>query len=62
MTTIDVLDYQPQFQPYFECLNKVWLEEYFQVEPIDEWVLGNPEEAIIPTPTPCPAHLQGPRF
>ena len=47
MTTIDILDYQPQYQPYFESFNKAWLEEYFRVEPIDEWVLGHPEEAIL---------------
>lgn len=45
--SIEIIDYQPQFQPYFEKFNKAWLEEYFYVEPIDEWVLGNPEEAIL---------------
>ena len=43
----EILDYQPQYQPYFERFNKDWLEQYFYVEPIDEWVLGNPEEAIL---------------
>lgn len=45
--SIEILDYQPQYQPFFEKFNKDWLEEYFYVEPIDEWVLGNPEEAIL---------------
>lgn len=45
--TIDILDYHSQYQPYFERFNKAWLEEYFRVEPIDEWVLGKPEEAIL---------------
>lgn len=45
--SIKILDYQPQYQPYFERFNKDWLEEHFYVEPIDEWVLGNPEEAIL---------------
>lgn len=44
---IEILDYQPEYQPYFEKFNKAWLEEFYQVEPIDEWVLGNPEEAIL---------------
>lgn len=44
---IQILDYQPQYQPYFEKFNKAWLEEYYTVEPIDEWVLGNPEDAIL---------------
>ena len=43
----EILSYQPQYQPFFERFNKDWLEEYFYVEPIDEWVLGNPEEAIL---------------
>jgi ribosomal protein S18 acetylase RimI-like enzyme len=44
---IEVLDYKPEYQEYFEKLNKSWLEEYFTVEPIDEWVLTKPYEAII---------------
>lgn len=44
---IATIDYEPRYKSYFESLNKAWLEEYFSVEPIDEWVLGNPEEAII---------------
>jgi ribosomal protein S18 acetylase RimI-like enzyme len=42
-----LVDYRPEWQPHFERLNKAWLEEYFTVEPIDEWVLGHPEEAIL---------------
>jgi ribosomal protein S18 acetylase RimI-like enzyme len=44
---IEIIDYRPELQPMFEQLNKAWLEEYFRVEVIDEWVLGNPEEAIL---------------
>jgi ribosomal protein S18 acetylase RimI-like enzyme len=44
---IRIIDYTKELQPRFEELNKAWLEEYFTVEPIDEWVLGNPEEAIL---------------
>ena len=43
----EILDYKPEYQPYFEKFNKAWLEEYFYVEPIDEWVLWDPEEAIL---------------
>lgn len=42
-----VIDYQPDHQPYFERFNKAWLEHYFTVEPLDKYVLENPEEAII---------------
>lgn len=44
---LQLIDYQPQHQPYFEKFNKAWLEEYFVVEPFDKWVLENPDEAIL---------------
>jgi ribosomal protein S18 acetylase RimI-like enzyme len=44
---VTIQDYRPEYQPYFEQLNKAWLEEYFTVEPIDRWVLEHPEEAIL---------------
>lgn len=47
MMQINILDYQPAYRPCFEQLNKAWLEEYFTVEPIDEYVLTHPEEAIL---------------
>lgn len=45
--TIQILEYRPEFAPYFERFNKAWLEQYFKIEPIDAYVLENPEEAII---------------
>ncbi|MBC8033818.1 MAG: GNAT family N-acetyltransferase [Chitinophagaceae bacterium] len=44
---IRIRDYEPSLQPYFEKFNKAWLEEYFTVEPIDKFVLENPQEAIL---------------
>jgi len=44
---LTVLDYKPEYQPYFEKFNKAWLEEYFKVEPLDKYVLEQPGEAII---------------
>lgn len=32
---------------YFDRYNKAWLEAFFSVEPIDKYVLENPELAII---------------
>ncbi len=46
-TALRIVDYQPQYATYFNTLNKAWLEEYFVVEPIDQYVLENPEEAIL---------------
>lgn len=42
-----IIDYRPELQPYFEKLNKAWLQKYFYIEPVDEYVLGNPQEAIL---------------
>lgn len=45
--SITICDYHPSLQPYFERFNKAWLNKYFAVEPVDEYVLTNPEEAIL---------------
>lgn len=42
-----ILDYQPEHQPWFENLNREWIEKYFGMEPIDFDVLQHPEEYII---------------
>ncbi|MFT3826691.1 MAG: GNAT family N-acetyltransferase [Chitinophagaceae bacterium] len=47
MQNITVINYQPEHQPHFERLNKQWIEKYFQVEPVDEFVLTQPEKAIL---------------
>jgi ribosomal protein S18 acetylase RimI-like enzyme len=44
---INILPYNPEYNIHFEKLNKAWLEEYFEVEPIDAYVLSNPQEAIL---------------
>jgi ribosomal protein S18 acetylase RimI-like enzyme len=47
MSTIHIIGYLPEHQPYFEKFNRAWIEEWFTMEPLDEWVLTNPEEAIM---------------
>ena len=47
MNPITIVDYRPEHQPYFEKFNRVWIEELFEMEPLDEWVLTNPDEAIL---------------
>ncbi len=44
---IHILEYHPSYQPHFERLNKVWIEKYFRLEPIDIEVLEHPEPHII---------------
>jgi ribosomal protein S18 acetylase RimI-like enzyme len=47
MNAITILDYQPAHQPYFEKFNRAWIEEMFVMEPVDEWVVTNPDKAIL---------------
>jgi GNAT superfamily N-acetyltransferase len=49
MTTsvITMLEYTPSYQPWFEKLNRHWIEKYFWMEPIDAAVLQDPESYII---------------
>lgn len=44
---ITLVDYRSEWQPYFEQFNKAWLRKYYSVEPVDEYVLTHPEEAIL---------------
>ncbi|MGN7205374.1 GNAT family N-acetyltransferase [Pedobacter sp. SAFR-022] len=47
MNNVEIIEYQPEYQTSFERLNKAWLEMYFTLEPIDRYVLEQPEEAIL---------------
>jgi ribosomal protein S18 acetylase RimI-like enzyme len=44
---IKIVDYRPEHQPFFEKFNRVWIEKMFTMEPVDEFVLTDPEEAIL---------------
>jgi ribosomal protein S18 acetylase RimI-like enzyme len=44
---IRIVEYEPRYKTHFESLNRVWIEKYFQIEPMDDYVLKNPEEAIL---------------
>ncbi|HEV7779908.1 MAG TPA: GNAT family N-acetyltransferase [Chitinophagaceae bacterium] len=47
MNEITIVDYRREHQPYFEKFNRQWIEELFEMEPVDEWVLTNPDKAIL---------------
>jgi ribosomal protein S18 acetylase RimI-like enzyme len=47
METLKIIDYSPELQPFFESINKEWVEKYFSLEPFDIAQLGNPEEHIL---------------
>ena len=45
----NIIDYQPAHQPFFEKVYREWFTTHFRVppEPIDDFVLTQPEEAIL---------------
>lgn len=47
MHPIRIVDYVPAHQPYFEKFNRDWIEKYFVMEPVDEFVLTDPEEVLL---------------
>ncbi len=46
-SVIEIVAYQPEYQPWFERLNRDWIEKFFSMEPIDFEVLQNPETHIL---------------
>ena len=44
---ITIVDYRPEHQPYFEKFNRQWIEEHWELEPLDIAVLQKPEENIL---------------
>ena len=44
---INILDYKPEYRQFFEAYNMEWIQKYFTIEPTDQYVLENPEEAIL---------------
>lgn len=44
---ITIQEYRHEHAPFFDNLNRTWIEKYFTVEPRDEYILTNPEEAIL---------------
>ena len=46
-TALEILEYKPAHQPWFEKLNRQWIEKYFWMEPLDFLILQNPEDHII---------------
>ncbi len=47
MEAIKILDYEPLHQQYFEAFNRHWIEKYFVMGPVDEFVLTEPEAALL---------------
>jgi len=47
MEHVDILEYRTEHQPWFEQLNRSWIERHFNMEAIDFEVLQHPEDHII---------------
>ncbi|MBI2729182.1 MAG: GNAT family N-acetyltransferase, partial [Sphingobacteriales bacterium] len=47
MNKVRIIDYKPEHQHYFEFFNRNWIEKYFEMEALDEYVLTHPQEAIL---------------
>jgi putative acetyltransferase len=47
MNPVKIVEYRHRHQLHFEKLNRNWIEKYFKMEALDEYVLTRPEEAII---------------
>jgi ribosomal protein S18 acetylase RimI-like enzyme len=47
MNNLKIVDYHSWHQPFFDAFNRAWIEGMFEMEPVDEWVLTNPEKAIL---------------
>ena len=46
-SVIEIVTYRPEHQPWFEKLNRDWIEKFFWMEPLDFEVLQNPETHIL---------------
>jgi ribosomal protein S18 acetylase RimI-like enzyme len=44
---VQILQYRKEHQPWFEKLNRTWIEQYFEMEKIDFEVLQDPYTHII---------------
>jgi len=42
-----IVKYIPEYQKHFGQLNRAWVEKYFEIEPMDEALLSNPEDTIL---------------
>jgi ribosomal protein S18 acetylase RimI-like enzyme len=44
---MEIVDFRPEHQPCFEKFNRSWIEEHYELEPVDMHVLQHPEKAIL---------------
>jgi ribosomal protein S18 acetylase RimI-like enzyme len=47
MSDVSIIQYNSQYKEDFKRLSYEWLKKYVSVEPEDERILNNPEEAVL---------------
>ena len=47
MGQVKIVDFEPKYAAAFRDLNYAWIEQYFEIEPIDAEQLQHPQRAII---------------
>jgi len=47
MSQISIVDFRPEHQRWFEKFNRDWIQEHYDLEPLDLFVLQHPEEALL---------------
>ena len=47
MSSLEIIPFAPELQPYFESINKAWVTRYFSLEPFDLEQLERPQETIL---------------
>ena len=45
--SVEIIEYQPVHQEWFESLNREWIEKYFFMEPLDYEMLQDPDTHLI---------------
>lgn len=46
-STLEFLPFSEALSPYFDSINREWIESMFVLEPVDEDVISHPKEFII---------------
>ena len=46
-TMLEILPFSKDLAPYFDSINREWIESMFVLEPIDENVISSPQSSII---------------
>lgn len=46
-SVVSIVSFKDEYAPWFETLNRAWIERFFWMEPMDFQILQNPREEIL---------------